>query len=180
MRGTLLISATLVLAAFAGGCKARAHREPPAPAATRESPASRSVTISDAEIDSYIEWWRTDVAFVTKHLGEMGELQERLSRKYSPANIDKIQSDPDVLAMMERQREERMEHHRNKPISPEKAGGFDSVLAGLGRTVTRDGRTVYEVHHQERALRGARDKYGDPFVDKVLSRGDDIAAAMNP
>jgi hypothetical protein len=73
-----------------------------------------------------------------------------------------------------------MQHKRRTPIAQEKADGFDSVLSGLGRSVDRDGRTVYEVYHDESALRGARDKYGDEFVDKVLSREDDIAAAMNP
>jgi len=199
MHRNLLVSATLVLSALVGGCKpqitressaigaareavaaAEATRDPLAAEAARVSPASPAVTISDDEIDSYIEWWRADNAFVRKHLREMDELTERLNRKYSLADLNKVQTDPDLLAMLDRQREERMEHQRNKPISREKAEGFDSVLAGLGGSGNRGGRTVYEINHHDRALRGARDKYGDTFVDKVLSREDDIAAAMNP
>jgi hypothetical protein len=169
MRG-ILCGAVLLLA-FAG-CGAE-H-------ASEAGAAASQITISDDEIDSYIEWWREEMAMGRRRVEEMNELSERLNSKYSLADLHKIQEDPELLAMMERHREEGLEHRRNKPISEEKAGGFDSVLAGLGRSLNRDGRTVYEVHHDDSALKGARHKYGDKFVDKVLSRGDDIAAAMNP
>ena len=110
----------------------------------------------------------------------MNELHDHLNRKYSFADLDKVQQDPELLAMMARHRQEAMAHQDKRPGAGQVADGFDSVLAGLGRSLNRDGRTVYEVHHDESALRGARGKYGDKFVDKVLSRGNDIAAAMNP
>jgi hypothetical protein len=192
MHRNLLVSATLFLSAFVGGCSADSPDETHGSSASAQaavpgdeidgsrSSAPSLVTISDDEIDSYIAWWRAELDLGRERVREMDELLERLDKKYSLADLDKVQEDPELLAMLERQREEAMERKRNTPIAQEKAEGFDSVLAGLGRTVNREGRTIYEVHHEERALQGARDKYGDEFVDKVLSREDDIAAAMNP
>jgi hypothetical protein len=178
MHRSLLVSATLFLSTFVGGCSADETREPPASNQAAISETSSQVAVSDDEIDSYIAWWRAQLDLDRRQLGEMNELQGRLDSKF--LDLNKVQEDPELLAMMARHREELMEHKRNSPISPEKMDGLDSVLAGLGRTVNRDGRTAYEIHHDESALRGARGEYGDEFVDKVLSREGDIAAGMNP
>ena len=185
MREIFVVGATLFLAVLAGACSVdepRAAADEPRASADEPpaSPASGRVSISDEEIDGCIAWWRADLDLGRRHLEEMNRFAEGLEAKYTFAEIHKIQEDPELLALLERQREERLEHRRSLQVPREKVDGFESVLAGLGRSLNRDGRTVYEVHHEESALRGARDKYGDEFVDKVLSREDEIAAALQP
>lgn len=178
MRRNLFVCSALFVSILAGGCSAD---EPRAAAdGPREAVAPDRISISDAEIEACIAWWRADLDLGRRHLEETNQLMDSLDAKYTFAEIHKIQEDPELLALLARQHEERLDHRRNRRVPPEKADGFDSVLAGLGRSLNRDGRTVYEVHHDARALQGARHRYGDEFVDKVLSRGDEIAAAMNP
>lgn len=128
------------------------------------------IKVTDEELIAYASWLHDYVKLQKEGRIESEEMFGRLSRRDSWAKADGISSDPALLAMVERHRNAMAELERRMPAENAKMQALSETIAGVV-TVDLSGRKVELVPgHNEIALTTARQRYGDEFVDWILSR----------
>lgn len=168
----VMLSVALVLC----GCSSKEHETAAAtgsPAATTSTGTKAShITVTDDELNRFLEWVRQDQIQTDRHAQENREI------------VNKIDSntDPAYAAMVERQRKEMEAMKNAMPVSEEKARALVQTIQGIGGWRADESqievRSVFVPGHSERLLAQARQKYGDEFVDWVLSRESRIVQTL--
>ncbi len=169
-RGLMIL---LVLAAACSG----GSREP-GTGAEASSSSTAGPEQSVAELTRYLAWqhdWRTQVH---RHRAEQEATAQRIARKY-PAFSNGIATDPELLAVLTRQRGEMQRVMISMPKGPTQ-DALGATLEGLGMTTAGPGglTLIYTPRRNDAALDSARAKYGKGFVRWVIEHEGTITAAL--
>jgi hypothetical protein len=164
------LSALTALATACSNKEAAAGRpeQPPTAGAARE----------DDDLMAYVNWYRDWKLLTNRHKAEGDVLVQSVAAKYSFAETGKIAQDPDLLALLARQRQEMRPLMARAPGGPT-AAAYEATLAGIGQLLPTPHGMVYFPGRNEAVLAAARAKYGDKFVDWVLARESTIVATLS-
>jgi hypothetical protein len=136
------------------------------------------LAVTDDELTKYVRWWRDYLTLVNRHLIELDAVRKRVSSKYSFADMNRMSEDPELLATVERQRSAMQELDSHRPVDGLKMQALRDTVPGVATLEYQGDKVVYVPGHDEIALAAARNKYGDKFVDWVVSREKMIARAL--
>ena len=146
-------AAVLLIVVALTACKAK----------TPEQAAAGEIT--DDEVSRFVTWNREWADLAKKHYEEADKVSKRIADKYFP-DLSKMQTDPELLSTLERQRGEMQEHMDRCPLKGDKLEAMKAVYAGI--IPKRD----------EQALSQARARYGGKAVDRILAHESEITALM--
>ena len=132
---------------------------------------------SDSALTGYLEWHRDWMQLTNQHKAELDAESVRIESRYSLADSYKITQDPELLALLERQRGEMRPLMARAPRGLT-AEALDATLPGLGRVVIGPRAMTYVPGRDEAVLAAARTKYGDEFVSWVLAHESTIVATL--
>lgn len=172
MRRTSAVLVALTLL----GCQ---RESAPVRGARAEAHSTARSAQSDSVLTSYLEWHRDWMQLTNRHKAELDAQSERMAARYSFADSDKITGDPELLALLERQRGEMRPLMTRAPRGLT-AEALEATLLGLGRVVAGPRAMTYVPGRDEAALAAARAKYGDTFVSWVLAHESTIVATLAP
>ena len=171
MRPTSAILVVLTLL----GCQ----RDPaPGGVARSDANATAQSAQSDSVLTSYLEWYRDWMLLTNRHKAEGDAQSERMAARYSYAELDKVTEDPELVAMLARQREEMRPFMTRAPRGLA-AEALEATLPGVGQMVAGPRAMTYVPGRDEAVLAAARAKYGDTFVSWVLSHESTIVATLS-
>jgi hypothetical protein len=138
------------------------------------------VAVKDAELTAYLAWLREHMAAVNRHRAELEELSDRLSSKYSYAELHKITDDAELRAMVDRQQAAMHELEARSPLSGVKREAFEAAINGVAPREFHPDKMNYARRRDETALAAAAERYGRPFVDWVVARESQIIGILAP
>lgn len=139
-------------------------------------PAARSAQ-SDSVLVAWIEWHRDWMRRTNRHKAELDADSARLAATYSHAESHRVAEDPELLAMLARQREEMQPLVARAPRGLT-AEALEAAVRGVGRVVIGPRAITFVPGRDEAALDSARAAYGDEFVRWVLAHEQRIIATL--
>ena len=150
---------------------------PPERASRPETFASSPIARPDSELTKYLAWQRDWMLQVNNHWAELQAESQRIASRYSLRGADSIPQDPELLAMLERQRGEMQLLVARAPRGAT-AQALDATLPGVGRIVTGPTGMTYVPGRDEAVLAAARARHGEEFVRWVLANERTIVATL--
>lgn len=144
-------------------------REPAPERDARATPplAARSVE-SDSVLTAWVEWHRDWMRLTNRHKAELDADSARLAQRYSWRESHRVAEDPELLAMLARQRAEMQPLLARAPRGLT-AEALEATVRGVGRMVIGPRAITFEPGRNAAALDSARATYGDAFVRWVLA-----------
>lgn len=139
----------------------------------------RALAVTEDELTRYAAWWRDYLTLVNRNRIEMDAVTRSVSSKYSFADTDRIAQDPELLATLDRQRSAMQELDRRRPVDGLKMQALRDTVPGVATLELQGDKVAYVPGHNEIALAAARQRYGDEFVDWVISRESVIARILS-
>jgi len=173
MHARVLICVTLSFAAVVVSCGKKEFAS-----AHRAGPGAAGIALTDDELASYLTWSREYIALANSHKAELDAVAERGAARLPFGDPGKIAQDPELLAALDRQRTAMQAQLDRMPLKGAKAQALGETLAGIGAFVAQPDGLVYTARRDEQALANARRKYGDEYVQWVLSRESTIVATL--
>jgi hypothetical protein len=150
----------------------------PEPATARAAPPTTgSAAQTDDDLMAYVNWYRDWKQLTNRHKAEGDALMQSVAARYSFAETGNIAQDPDLLALLARQRQEMRPLMARAPGGPT-AAAYEATLGGIGQLLPTPNGMVYFPGRNEAVLAAARARYGDKFVDWVLARESKIVATL--
>jgi hypothetical protein len=137
------------------------------------------LAVTEDELTKYVAWWREYLTLVNRHLIEMEAVTRSVSSKYSFADTDKVSQDPVLLATLDRQRSAMQELDSRRPVDGLKMQALRDTVPGVATLEFQSDKVAYVPGHNDIALAAARQKYGDKFVDWIVSREGAIARTLS-
>jgi hypothetical protein len=134
----------------------------------RASAASATVERSDAELTRVLDWQLGFRRLVARHRAEQEAVAQRAIAS-SPGVDNGLQQNPELRALLSRQRAEMQRFMATAPTGPT-ATAIGETLFGLGTSTSGPGgmALIYTPHRDDAALDAARTKYGRAFVSWML------------
>jgi hypothetical protein len=173
LRPRILLWMLSALAASATACGK------PEPAAARAAPpAAASAAETADDLIAYITWYRDWKQLTNRHKAELDALTQSVAGRYSFAETGNIAQDPDLLALLARQRQEMQPLMARVPGGPT-AAAYEETLGGVGQLLPTPNGMAYFPGRNESVLAAARAKYGDKFVDWVLAHESTIVETLS-
>jgi hypothetical protein len=170
-----LASIVFTLVALAASCTGRESARSGAAAVTYH--AARPAR-SDSALATWLEWHRDWGRLVNRHRAELDVEVARRAAEHPGVQQRALAVDPDYLAIFNRQREEMREMMARAPHGLI-AEGLAETLLGIGKlTGSSQGTMVFLPGRDDVALSAARAKYGDDFVQWVLSHEAEITSTL--
>jgi hypothetical protein len=138
-----------------------------------------ALSVTEDELANYVRWWRDYLTLVDRHRIELEAVTQRVSSKYPLAQTDRSAQDPELLATFERQRRAMQELMNHMPVDGLKMQALRDAVPGVATFDLKGGKAVYVPGHDEIVLAAARKRYGDKFIDWLISRESSIARALS-
>jgi hypothetical protein len=136
------------------------------------------LAVTEDDLAKYVRWWRDYLTLVQRHRLELDATTQRVAARYPFAQTDRIAQDPELLATLERQRSAMQELMDQTPVDGLKMQALRDAVPGVATFDLEGGKVVYVPGHDEIVLAAARQRYGDKFIDWLLSRESLIARAV--
>jgi hypothetical protein len=113
-----------------------------------------------------------------RHAEENEMLMRKLSARYRLSGASQLAQDPELVAQLNRQREEMAAVVAGTPVGP-MAAALGTTIGGIGHGTLEGGRMTFLVEPNDSALGTARARYGKTFVNWVLARKGRIIATLS-
>lgn len=118
--------------------------------------------MSDDDLRNYVLWLRDYKNLLNRHIGE----------------LEAEGSGTDALTLGERHRREMQELNARMPVSGLKLYALRETVAGVATIDIERQKAVFVPGRNEMALASARKKYGNDFVDWIVSNEPMIDRTM--
>ena len=142
-----------------------------------KAPGTSASARPDSELTNYLAWHRDWTLLANRHRAELETESQRIARRYSLRDADRIAADPELLTLLERQRGEMQQLMVHAPVGPT-AAALDVTLPGVGLLVAGSSGMTYVPGRNEAVLTAARARYGEEFVRWVLAHEATIVATL--
>ena len=138
-----------------------------------------ALVVTEDELTKYVAWWHDYLTLANRNRIEMDAVTRSVSSKYSFGDTDKISQDPELLATLDRQRSAMQELDSRRPVDGLKMQALRDTVPGVATLEFQGDKVAFVPGHNEIALAAARQRYGDKFVDWVISRESVIALILS-
>ena len=133
---------------------------------------------TDEALTTYLTSVHDWMQMTNRHADENEMLMRKLSARYPLSGTGHLAQDPELVAQLNRQREEMAGVVAGAPVGA-MAAALGTTIGGIGQGTLDGGRMTFVVQPNDSALAAARARYGDTFVNWVLARKGRIIAALS-
>jgi hypothetical protein len=133
---------------------------------------------TDEALTTYLTSVHDWMQMTNRHAEENEMLMRKLSARYRLSGASQLAQDPELVAQLNRQREEMAAVVAGTPVGP-MAAALGTTIGGIGHGTLDGRRMTFLVEPNDSALAAARARYGETFVDWVLARKGRIIATLS-
>lgn len=136
--------------------------------ASEPAPTQRLVT--DAQFRDYLLWTDEYLEMWEKHASELHAMSSHIDARYSISELDRVESDPAMLALLEEQESAMRALLAREPLRGRARDAVRRTIEAMTEARLSPDRIEWVAQRDEAALAQTRTLYGDAFVDWMLER----------